>query len=231
MTLQLPISLCMVVCNEAHRLGPMLAWHRPLVAQIVVVVQRSDDDTLAVACQLADVVIEHPRYGYCEASREAASHASAFDTQLVLDADEWLTLAFALGLPAAMDATRLGEVDGYRLRRTFWRDGRHEFTGDAQYRLIHRRGVRFLNEIHTEPQAKDWKRVPTWGGEQAAGDGGVFLPEQLAILHVKTTEEQIRDELRCQELLSDGGALAGDPLRDRKLALNVHLPGASHAAE
>lgn len=231
MTLELPISLTMVVCNEAHRLGPMLAWIRPLVAQIVVVVQQSDDDTLAIARELADVVIEHPRHGYCEASREAASLASAFDVQLVLDADEQLTLAFATQLPAALDATRLGEVDGYRLRRTFWRDGKHEFTGDAHYRLIHRRGVRFLNEIHTEPQAKDWRRVPTWGGEEPAGDGGIFLPEQLAILHVKTTEEQLRDELRCEELLSDGGALASDPLRARKLGLNVHLSGAHHAAE
>jgi len=228
---QLPISLTMVVCNEAHRLGPMLAWHRPLAAQIVVVVQASDDDTLAIARELADVVLEHPRYGYCEASREAASQASTFDVQLVLDADEQLMFPFAQVLPDLLYGIGRGETDGYRLRRTFWRDGRHEFTGDAHYRLIHRRGVRFPNEIHTEPQARRWQRVPTWGGDIPMGEGGVWLPEQLAILHVKTTEEQLRDERRCQELLSDGGALAGDPLRDRKLRLNVHLPGNDHATQ
>ena len=209
----LPISLTMVVCDEAHRLGPMLAWHRPLVAQIVVVVQESDDDTLAIARDLADVVIAHPRHGYCEASRAAASHAGAYDTQLILDADEWLTLPFVAALPALVYGTAQGLVDGYRLRRTFWRGGAHEFTGDAHYRLVHRRGVRFLDEIHTEPQARDWARVPTWGDPQ-------IVP---AILHVKTTEEQLRDERRCRNLLSDGGALAHDPLRARKLALNVHL--------
>lgn len=214
----LPISLTMVVANEGHRLGPMLSWHRPLVRQIVVVVQESTDATLQVATELADIVIPHPMYGYCEKSRQAASDAAAYDVQLILDADELLTIPALLALPHLVETLAAGEIDGWRLRRTFWRDGQHEFTGDAQHRLVHREKVRFLDEIHTEPQTRSgsWKRVPTFGGEET------ILP---AILHLKTTAEQLLDEQRCQALLSDGGALAHDPLRDRKLALNVHLPG------
>lgn len=222
----LPLSLCMVVWNEAHRLGPMLAWHRPLVGQIVIVVQESDDDTLAIARDLADVVLEHPRHGYCEASREAASMAAAFDTQLVLDADEWLTVAGAFALPRMVNATRHGDVDGYRLRRTLWVDGGHHFTGDAHYRLVHRRAVWMKDEIHTEPQIKkgcSWERIPSWGGDTPEGPGGAWAPEQLTILHVKTTAEQVTDELRTEQLLGPGGKLAGDPLAKRKLGLNSFL--------
>src|SRR5262245_36060814 len=149
----LPISLTMVACNEANRLGPMLLWHRPLVSQIVIAVQESEDQTLEIARDMADVVLEHAAYGYCEASREAASQAARHDVQLILDADEWLMLAFIADLPRLIAQISDGSCMGYRLRRTFWRDGRHEFTGDAHYRLVNRRAVRFLNEIHTEPQA------------------------------------------------------------------------------
>lgn len=216
MRLPLPVSLTMVVCNEAHRLGPMLNWHRNLVSQIVVVVQQSDDQTLQIASELADIAITHPRHGYCEASRAAASGAAAFDCQLILDADEHLTIAGLLGMPYMLEAMLAGEVDGWRLRRTFWRDGQHEFTGDAHHRLVHRERVRFLNEIHTEPQTISgrWSRVPTFGGDHR------MVP---AIWHVKSTNEQLADERRCQALLSDGGALERDPLRKQKLALNVHL--------
>lgn len=214
LSLPLPISLTMVVCNEAHRLAPMLAWHRPLVWDIAIVVQQSDDDTLAIARQFASNVIEHPRYGYCEASRKAASDLAFCAVQLVLDADEQLALPFVADLPALIEQLYERSVLGYRLRRRFWRDGRHEFAGDAHHRLVHQDNVVFLDEIHTEPQSRaPWDQIPTWGGDDR---------RRVAIEHTKTTTEQIADEIRCHELLTIG-ALRDDPLAQRKLALNVHL--------
>lgn len=155
----LGLSLCMVVCDEGHRLAPMLAWHRPLVDEIVVVVQESDDATYAIACQYADVVIEHPRYGYCEASRREASEVATYDMQIILDADEQVTLPFARALPAMLRLMQDG-APGWRLKRRFWRDGVKEFEGDAHYRLIHRANVVFLDEIHTEPQSRSaWEEI------------------------------------------------------------------------
>lgn len=82
------ISANLVVCNEARRLRDALLDIRPFVDEVVVVVQLSDDDTLAIARRLADVVIEHPAYGHCAPSRPAALAASSQEWVLALDADE-----------------------------------------------------------------------------------------------------------------------------------------------
>lgn len=207
--MNLPIGLTIVAWNEGHRLAETIQLHRPLVDQVVVVVQQSPDNTLEVARQYADIVIEHPHYGYCEASRQAASDACACDWQLTLDADERLTPEFT----AVMRSLTVQRPRGYRLRRRHYLDGSHHWEGDGQHRFYHRSNVVFLDEIHTEPQAKDWGKVETWGDPMWA----------IGIDHYKSMSEQLLDERRCQELLSDGGKLANDPLRERKLALNVHL--------
>lgn len=203
---QLPISLCMVVRNEAHRLAPMVAFHRPLVSEVVVVVQQSADATLKAAQACANVVLEHPAYGYCEASRQAAGDAARFDVHLVLDADELLTPAAIAALPELVEQAYAAR-SGFRLRRTTYLDGAHQHTGDAHHRLVHRSNVRYLDEIHTEPQG-DWRRIPTW-------------PE-VAILHTKARTEQLRDDARVNALLTTG-ALKGDPLRAQKLPLQHRL--------
>lgn len=208
--LGLACSLVMVVQNEAHRLEPMLAWHRPLFLDIAIVVQASDDDTDAIAARYANTLLRHPRYGYCEASRGAASRAARYDVQVVLDADEQLSLPFVAALPGLLQMLHAG-VPGFRLPRRTWLDGRLEHDGEGQHRLVHRRNAVFLDEIHTEPQSRaPWTAISTW--------------HDVAIEHGKTLSEVLRDERRCRDLLRDGGTLAGDPLRARKLALNVHLP-------
>jgi len=201
-----PISLCIVARNEAHRLAPMVAFHRPLVSEVVIVVQASSDATLEVARACADVVIEHPAYGYCEASRQAASDAARFDVHLVLDVDELLTPAAIAALPELVEQAYAAR-SGFRLRRTTYLDGAHQWTGDAHHRLVHRANVRYLDEIHTEPQG-DWGRIPTW--------------DEVAILHTKTSAEQLRDDARVNALLTTG-ALKTDPLRAQKLPLQHRL--------
>ena len=43
------IALTMVVCNEEEKLEEMLKYHAPLVDEIVIVVQESEDRTLEIA--------------------------------------------------------------------------------------------------------------------------------------------------------------------------------------
>ncbi len=200
------VSLTMVVRNEAHRLGDMIRSHRPYVDDVVVVVQESTDCTLEIARLHADVVIERPSVGYCEAHREEACAYANHEWQLVLDADEMITPEFIRDLPELMNAP----AAGYRLSRRNWIDGIVTWEGDSHHRLVRRSNVVFLDEIHTEPQSRvPWDQIPG-------------LP-YISIDHSKTDGEQLMDEMRCHELLSDGGALQNDPLRDRKLALNVRL--------
>ncbi len=85
------VSLLVIAHNEEHRLAACIASARAVVDEVVIVVQKSTDGTLALARTLADVVVEHPKYGYCELSRPDALKACSGDWILSLDADETLT--------------------------------------------------------------------------------------------------------------------------------------------
>ena len=198
------IGLTMVVCNEGHRLKDHLEFHKNLVDEITVVVQESKDNTLELAYKYADTVIEKPCVGYCEAHRIDASRFTNSDWQLCLDADEFLTEEFIQNMRSLMKSDK---YFGYRLTRRLIVDGEFRFEGDAHHRFYHRKNVKFLDELHTEPQSLNWNKVSG-------------LP-YIAILHIKSTKEIMEDELRCELLLDT--VLKNDPLRDRKKALNIHL--------
>jgi hypothetical protein len=195
------IALNMVVCNEGSRLEEMIDYHRNLVDEIVIAVQESDDNTLDLAYQLADTVIPTKRSGYCESDRSIVSMSTNSDWQLVLDADEYLTEDFIKVMREKKEHL------GYRLTRRLIEDGIFRFEGDMQHRFFHKSNVRFLDELHTEPQAKDWNWVTSY--------------PFISINHIKTLDETIADEKRYQNLLET--TLRSDPLRDRKMKLNIHL--------
>ena len=198
------VSLNVVTYNEASRIAATLADARPYVADIVVVDQSSDDGTADIAAAFADSIVSDVHHGFAEASRELAASRARCEWILVLDADERMTD----DLKQHLDALIAADVDGYRLVRTFYLDGKHEFTGDSHYRLFKKHKVRFLREIHTEPQpvTSNLGATPPWP----------------AIYHAKTWHEQIEDELRYERLILESGR-SSDWKRE-KLALNVHLP-------
>jgi hypothetical protein len=195
------IALNMVVCNEGNRLEEMIDYHRNLVDEIVIAVQESDDNTLDLAYQLADTVIPTKRSGYCESDRSIVSTSTNSEWQLVLDADEYLTEDFINVMREKKEHL------GYRLTRRLIEDGIFRFEGDMQHRFFHKSNVKFLDELHTEPQAKDWNWVTNY--------------PFVSINHIKTLDETIADEQRYQHLLET--TLRNDPLRERKMKLNIHL--------
>lgn len=199
------ISLCIVACNDAEQLARCIGDARPHVDEVVVAVQPSVDDTLGVARRFADAVVESEAFGYCEASRALAHNASHGDWVLVLDCDEVMSDKFK----GEMRRLAGGAATGYRLMRQLWIDGTMVFQGDTQYRFFGRKHVRYLPEIHTEPQ-------PT---SPAVNMGYV------GIIHRKTLAEQLKDEDRCERVLTDPKANYGNtsPVeRAKKLALNWH---------
>ena len=84
------ITFCIAAWNEEARLRPLLEHLRPYFETIIVGVQRSDDATLDIAHELADLVVEDDHHGYGDAT---------FGPRLLpqvrtkwtfkLDADEW----------------------------------------------------------------------------------------------------------------------------------------------
>lgn len=176
------LSVNFIVCNEATRLPAAIADARQYADEIVVVVQESTDDSLATARELADVVIAHPCYGYCEPSRRAAHDASSGDWILNLDADERLTDYGRSVLPSLMSDT----LDFYRLRRLTVVGGR--VIEDMPHGRLFRKGKATISaDIHTQ----------YW----PATDLAVDVAAEPVILHDKTIQEQHEDDLRYRAIL------------------------------
>lgn len=199
------VALTMVVHNESERLEEMIDFHRPFVDEIVIAVQKSDDNTLEIAKRLADKVIETPCVGYCEADREKVHALVDSDWELCLDADEYLTHECMVEFRNLITKP----YDGYSLKRRLFIDGEKKFEGDYQHRLYRKDRVKFLNELHTEPQPLNRNCV--------------FCPEYVAINHIKTMNEVIEDESRYENLIET--LYKHHPTYEAKKRLNVHLRG------
>lgn len=175
----------MVVCNEEARLRDALLDARTFADELVVVVQQSDDNTLEIARELADIVIEHPRYGYCEASRPAAYAASTGEWCIGLDADERLTeygKRRVRGVTVYPDGQ---QPNFYRLRRLTAVNG--DVIEDYAHGRLFRRGYASIStKVHTEY-------------EPAGSCYMDVINDQVVIEHFKTTEEQQLDDRRCIE--------------------------------
>jgi glycosyltransferase involved in cell wall biosynthesis len=177
----------MVVCNEEARLADALRDIRPLVDEIVVVVQESADRTLEIARELADIAIEHPAAGYCEYSRPDAMKASTGDWILALDADERLS-EYAKEHLRAWVANR--RADFYFVRELTLIDG-VQIEDDLKSRLF-----RAGHAFH--------KDAPHSSYEPTGGSNCRIIDDRVVIEHFKSRGEQTLDDERYSELKKAG---------------------------
>jgi len=178
------IALTMVVCNEEEKLEEMLKYHAPLVDEIVIVVQESEDRTLEIAKKYATTVIEAPCVGFCEPHRHLAHLHAHSDWQLCLDADERITPEFAEQMRDLMAKGNSGYI---MERRTSLDDVVSTPRGDGQYRFYNRKNVYFLPSIHTGPHAYDVSTVVTFDG--------------IGIEHKKTWKQYKNGLLRVEKII------------------------------
>lgn len=201
-------ALNAVVYNELHRLPALIANCINWAAEIVIVDQSSTDGTWEwlkdYEHEMMLTVIRDKHWGYCEPSRKLAWKATRSEWIGVLDADERFSDEFILDIPRLVTENT---YDSARLIRSLYVGGEHRFTGDTQYRFFKKDKVRFLDEIHTEPQP--------YGSPNFT-----YKPEYVGIWHEKSWVEQIRDEENYEQIITRNKNL---PNRGEKLALNVHL--------
>lgn len=181
------VALTMVVRNEIHTLPTMLNYHKGLCDEVVIGVEPSHDGTLEYTKQNADYVFELPDVGYCEAHRGFISGFCFSDVQLCLDADEFLDPNFIFDFSFLILEINKNKK-GIRLMRRHYIDDHFKFEGDIQHRLYHRDGVKFVDQLHTEP-LPTYTPVPLWSAKIAG------------IHHRKTLIEQYDDEYRYQTIL------------------------------
>lgn len=135
----LPLSVCVIACNEEHNLRRCLDSVPFADERVVVVDTRSQDATESIAREQGARVIVHAYEGNVEQKRFAVGEAK-HDWILSLDADEALDPALAQAVHAVVAGE--GGDDGYEMNRLTWHLGRWirhgEFYPDWQLRLFRR---------------------------------------------------------------------------------------------
>jgi glycosyltransferase involved in cell wall biosynthesis len=180
------ITACFVVYNEERRLPAAIASIRPYVDEVVVTVQQSTDQTLAIARALADRVIEHPHYGHAGPSRLPTYEAASGLWVLSLDADEELT-------PYGKAHLREWAADYERTHMFRLRE------------LTEVDGVILEDSPHSRLFQLPRLTSPVWGLHKEGFTLAEYtrvIDEEIVISHIKTTEEQERDNERYKGLMS-----------------------------
>ncbi|MCS7030374.1 MAG: tetratricopeptide repeat protein [Gloeomargarita sp. SKYG116] len=198
----LPVSLCMIVRDEAPCLPTCLASVRDVVAEIIVVDTGSTDDTVAIA-QAHGAKVEF--FSWQDDFAAARNYSLEFAQQewiLVLDADEVLIPSAVPGLQAAI-------ADPQVLVVNLWRQ--EMGTQQAPYSLVsrlfrNRPDIRFRGAYHElidDSVAEIRRREPHWQ---------VATLDAIALQHWGYTQAALQThnkQARARRLLTQ--ALAQNP--------------------
>jgi len=125
----LPISVVIVAKNEARHLPRCLASVQGWVAEIVVALNDTTDDSAAIAKKFGSRVHTLPWQGY----RDTKNAALALTTQpwvLALDADEEISAALRTAIEAFFASGDQERFSGARFPRKVWFMGRWIMHGD-----------------------------------------------------------------------------------------------------
>lgn len=171
------LTLCVIARDEEDRLGRCLRSVPFAVDRVVVVDDRTTDDTEAVARAEGARVVRAAWRGFA-ASKQFALTLARTPWALSLDADEWLTPAAADELRAALDAPvagasfpRCSEWLGRPMRHGRWypdrqvravRAGRGQWVGEVHERLVVDGPVAALDgDIGHAPYRTVWEHLAT----------------------------------------------------------------------
>ena len=162
----LPISLCMIVKNEARLITQCLETARSFVAQMVVVDTGSSDATPSLAEAAGAEVYHHPWEGHFSIARNQSLSYAREPWVMVLDGDEVLAEGAEQALRAldlsdqapeayefiivnfTTDRRHEGEASLQRQVRLFKRAPEHGYEGLVHNQLLHRAESR---PLHSAP--------------------------------------------------------------------------------
>jgi hypothetical protein len=151
------VTFAGVYWQEAERLPKLLRYVRPWFESIVVGVQESEDGTLAIARELADVVVEDVHHGYAEPTFAEVLRAIRTPWTMVVSGDETPSepLLDSLGdMVTASEQSTNPPIDGFRIKFRSSIDG-IDFTGeqDGHVRVFKTR-CQWPKTMHSEPRTE-----------------------------------------------------------------------------
>lgn len=237
------VSLCMIVRNEAARIGGCLASIRGFAQEVIVVDTGSDDGTAAAAEQLGASVYrcrwnEH----FAEARNESLKRATG-DWVLVLDADEMLEAWDEAELQRLLADP---EAAGYALSvRNYRSAAADDYEADSVVRLFRRLpGIAFAGRIHEEIVSSLKRRYPRLAIRHAplivhhfGYAGGEALAASKGARNRRLLERAIREEDDKLYYRYAWGAESflheryGDAVRELAPLLRVVPPSAGYASD
>lgn len=142
------LSATLIARNEGHRIGRCLEAIRWADEIIVVVDERSQDDTVEVARRYTDRVFVRPFRGFSD-QRQWADDQAVSDWILSIDCDEIVSPGLAAEIREAM---RAPEVNAYRIPHLDYMFGRwlrHAGLHPQYHVRLYRRGAaRWESPIH-----------------------------------------------------------------------------------
>ncbi|HWA10112.1 MAG TPA: glycosyltransferase family 2 protein [Opitutaceae bacterium] len=168
MAIPLPLSVVIVARNEAHNLPPCLASVQGWVAEIVVALNDTDDDSEAVSGRFGAVVRRVTWQGYRD-TKNAALALAREEWVLSLDADESVSPELRHSLEAFFARGDAGRFAGAQFPRRVWFINRWILHGDwypdLSLRLLHRGRARWGGDTFVHEKVECDGPVATLGGD------------------------------------------------------------------
>jgi len=147
----LSLSVVIIAKNEAHNLPRCLASVQGWVAEIVVLINDTTDDSAAIARSHGAKVIEQPWRGYRD-TKNAALDLASNNWVLSLDADEEVSPALRTSIETFLAHPDLNQFAGAKFPRKVWFIDRWITHGDwypdYSLRLIDRTKARWGGDVH-----------------------------------------------------------------------------------
>lgn len=175
------ITFAIVVWNDQTRLHLLLDYVRPFFASLAVAVQQSEDSTLSVAREMADIVVTDAHRGYGDASfGPLLLPAIKTPWTLKVDVDEWPSEDFLQSLASAtwLCEQRAETSDGAWIPFHSSVDG-IEYTEQHGHLRLFRTALGWPATLHSRPMTE--KTVYWHTGH---------------IRHDRTLDEMMQDYLR-----------------------------------
>ena len=148
---KLPITLCVICHNSEDIIKEMILKHKEIVSEVLVIVQKSTDDTYRVASEVADMVIHRRCKGTSDPDRDWLFSLASNEWILYLDSDEYASDELIKKLPELIKE----HIDVYWMKRTNLVNGVdiHSILGnDMQARLFRKGALSYPDTIHTYPK-------------------------------------------------------------------------------
>lgn len=178
-------TLVMVVCNEAHRLEPLLEHLRPYFKNVIIGVQKSDDGTREIVERYADEIVDDKRHGYGDASLPLVQRRVRTVWNFRVDADEWPIPPLLEDLPNAVRHAEERELHGLWIPFRSWIE-RVEWEVPHSHLRLWRNRIRWPSTLHSRPMTS---KTEFW--------------KTGFIYHQKTLDEHIRGYLEYLRVSGD----------------------------